>query len=92
MPSVYSPGCSSIGPPITKQRRTSTGKTVWTHRQKKLDDKADRARLYGWGGAILAAGSLGVALIPHKSTRRVFPELSFSTGTPTLRLAYVYRF
>jgi hypothetical protein len=59
---------------------------------KKLDDKADRARLYGWGGAVLAAGSLGVALIPHKSTRRVFPELSFSNGTPSLRLNYVYRF
>ena len=58
----------------------------------KLDDKADRARLFGWGGAIIAASSLGVALIPRKNTRRVFPELSFANGAPTLRLNYVYRF
>lgn len=53
----------------------------------KLRDQADRARLLGWGSATLAVGSLAVALVPHKSTRRVFPELSFGTGTPSLKLA-----
>ena len=33
-------------------------------RAQKLDDKADRARLYGWSTAVLAAGSFGVALDP----------------------------
>ena len=58
----------------------------------KLDDQAGRARLYGWGSAMLAAGSLGVALIPRKTTRRLFPELAIDHGEPTLRLAYVYCF
>jgi hypothetical protein len=58
-------------------------------RVKKLEDQADRARLYGWTAAALAAGSLGVALIPRKTTRRVFPELSFRDGAPTLQLVCV---
>lgn len=57
-------------------------------RANKLRDQADRARLLGWGSAALAAGSLAVALVPHQSTRRVFPELSFETGAPALKLAY----
>ena len=61
-------------------------------RARKLEDQADRARLLGWSSALLAAGSLGVALIPRKATRRVFPELSFEGGSATLRLSYVYRF
>ena len=61
-------------------------------RSEKLNDQADRARQYGWGSAAVAAGSLGIALFPRKTTRRVFPELTFTNGTPTLRLAYVYRF
>ena len=36
-------------------------------RAQKLDDKADRARLYGWSTAVLAAGSFGVALISLKT-------------------------
>lgn len=61
-------------------------------RAQKLDDKADRARLYGWSSAVLAAGSFGVALIPRKTTRRVFPELSFHNGEPRIGVSYVYSF
>ncbi len=61
-------------------------------RAQKLDDKADRARLYGWSTAVLAAGSFGVALIPRKTTRRIFPELSFHDGTPRVGVSYVYSF
>jgi hypothetical protein len=58
-------------------------------RAKKLDDKASRSRLYGWSAAVLAAGSLGVSLIPRKTTQRIFPELSASSdGDPLLRLTY----
>ena len=59
---------------------------------QKLDDKADRARLYGWSTAVLAAGSFGVSLIPRKSTRRIFPELSFHHGEPRIGVSYVYSF
>ena len=59
---------------------------------KKLNDQADRARLYGWSTAVLAAGSFGVALIPRKSTRRIFPELSFRDGEPRVGVSYVYSF
>ncbi len=61
-------------------------------RAQKLDDKADRARLYGWSTAVLAAGSFGVALIPRKTTRRVFPELSFRDGEPRIGVSYVHSF
>ena len=61
-------------------------------RAQKLDDKASRARLYGWSTALLAAGSLGVSLIPRKTTRRVFPELSIRDGEPSVGVSYVYRF
>ncbi len=59
---------------------------------RKLRDQADTARLLGWGGALLAAGSLGVALIPRKVERRVFPELSVSGREPAVRLVLVQRF
>ena len=56
-------------------------------RAAKLDDDADRAELLGWGSAILAVGSLGIALIPRRTERRVFPALGFSnSGTPSLQL------
>ena len=61
-------------------------------RAQKLDDKADRARLYGWSTAALAVGSFGVALIPRKTTRRIFPELSFHGGEPRVGVSYVYSF
>lgn len=61
-------------------------------RAQKLDDKADRARLYGWSTAALAVGSFGVALIPRKTTRRIFPELSFHDGEPRVGVSYVYSF
>ncbi len=58
-------------------------------RAQKLDDKASRARIYGWSTAVLSAGSLGVSLIPRKATRRVFPELGASSdGDPLLRVTY----
>jgi hypothetical protein len=59
---------------------------------RKLRHQADRARRFGWGSATLAVGSLAVALVPHQSTRRVFPELSLATGVPTVRLAYRHGF
>ena len=61
-------------------------------RAQKLDDKADRARLYGWSTAVLAAGSFGVALISRKTTRRVFPGLSFRDGEPRVGVSHVYSF
>ena len=61
-------------------------------RAQKLDDKADRARLYGWSTAVLAAGSFGVSLIPRKTTRRIFPELGFHNGEPRIGVSYVYSF
>ena len=48
-------------------------------RAKDLRSKRDRARLWGWSSAVLAVGTLGVALIPKKRTRRVFPEASLTT-------------
>ncbi len=58
-------------------------------RAQKLEDKASRARLYGWSTAVLSAGSFGVSLIPRKATRRVFPELGASSdGDPLLRVTY----
>ena len=61
-------------------------------RAQKLDDKADRARLFGWSAAVLAAGSLGVALISRKTTHPVFPELNFRDGEPHVGVSYVYSF
>lgn len=61
-------------------------------RAQKLDDKADRARLYGWSAAVLAAGSFGVALISRKTTHPVFPELNFRDGEPHVGVSYVYSF
>lgn len=57
---------------------------------EKLRDKADRARMLGWSSALLATGSMAMALYPHKATRRVFPELSLETGAPTLVLSYSF--
>ena len=59
-------------------------------RAQKLRDKADRARMLGWGSAVLATGSLGIALYPHTATRRIFPELSLDSGAPTLLLSYSF--
>ena len=59
-------------------------------RAEKLRDKADQARLLGWSSAALATGSLAVALFPHKTTRRVFPELSLESGAPVLLLSYSF--
>ena len=61
-------------------------------RAQKLDDKASRARLYGWSTSLFAAGSLGISLIPRKTNRRVFPELSLRDGEPSVGVSYVYRF
>ncbi len=62
-------------------------------RAKQLNDQASRARLWGWSSAILAAGSLGVALIPKTRTKKVFPELSLdASGDPRVQLVYQHRF
>ena len=70
----------------------SSNPSPLTINAKKLKDEADRARLYGWSTAVLAAGSFGVSLIPRKSTRRIFPELSFHHGEPRIGVSYVYSF
>jgi hypothetical protein len=59
-------------------------------RAKNLRDQADTARLFGWTSALLAAGSLGVALIPQKTTRRIFPEISYENGASKLNLTYQF--
>ena len=59
-------------------------------RARDLRDQADTARLFGWTSTILAAGSLGVALLPRKTTRRVFPEISYENGTSRLNLTYQF--
>jgi hypothetical protein len=56
-------------------------------RATKLRDEADTAELLGWSAAVLAAGSLGVALIPRRTEERVFPALSLSNGTAFVQLA-----
>lgn len=62
-------------------------------RAADLNDKADRARLWGWSSAILAAGSMGVALIPKTRTKKVFPDLSFDrNGDARVQLVYRHRF
>lgn len=65
---------------------------LFNQKAKDLKDDADKARLLGWSAAVLAAGSLGVALIPRKAQRRVFPEMSLQSGRPVLRLALVQEF
>ena len=59
-------------------------------RAQKLDDKASRAKLYGWSTALFAVGSLGISLIPRKTTRRVFPEISVRDGKPSVSVSYAY--
>ncbi len=60
-----------------------------TGRIRQLEDRAGRARLYGWSSAILSTASLGISLISKEQTKRVFPEVGkTSDGTPTLRATY----
>ena len=59
---------------------------------EKLEQQAKRARQFGVASGILAASSLGISLIPRKTTRRVFPELSIRDGEPSVGVSYVYRF
>ncbi|MAN23491.1 MAG: hypothetical protein CME10_04420 [Gemmatimonadetes bacterium] len=60
-------------------------------RAKKLDDKAGRARTYGWASAAISLGSLAVSLRSTKETRRIFPDVgSTANGTPIV--GGVYRF
>ena len=60
-------------------------------RAKKLDDKADRARAYGWATAAISVASLGISLISKEETKRVFPEIG-STSYGTATVGAVYRF
>lgn len=62
-------------------------------RAEDLQKKADRARLWGWSSGVLAAGCLGVALIPRTRTKKVFPRLSLdAAGSPTVQLVYRHSF
>ena len=62
-------------------------------RAKDLRDKADRARLWGWSSAVMAGGSLGVALMPKRREVRIFPEVAVdSDGSKRIILAYRHRF
>ena len=58
-------------------------------RAEDLQKKADRARILGWSSGVLAAGCLGVALIPRTRTKKVFPRLSLdASGGPSVQLVY----
>jgi hypothetical protein len=59
---------------------------------EKFKDKASRARKFGVGTAVFAVGSFAISLIPHKATRRIFPEISLNDGQPSAGISYVYRF
>tara|TARA_B100000902_G_C27303967_1_gene914356 strand:- start:1288 stop:1869 length:582 start_codon:yes stop_codon:yes gene_type:complete len=60
-------------------------------RVKQLEDRAGKARLYGWSSALLSIGSLGISLISKEETKRVFPEIgSTSDGTPTVGAVYQF--
>ena len=85
-------GYNSPGLPTTKPKRPSTANTANSPSAQKLDDKADRLRLYGWSTAVLAAGCFGVALTSFKTTHRVFPGLSFRDGEPHVGVSYAYSF
>jgi hypothetical protein len=62
-------------------------------RARELEDKADRARRWGWTSALLAAGSAGVALVPKTRTKKIFPELSLdASGDARLQLVYRHSF
>ena len=62
-------------------------------RAQDLEDKADRARLWGWSSGALAAACLGVALIPRTKTTKVFPTLSLdAAGKPAVQLVYRHAF
>ena len=62
-------------------------------RAEDLQKKADRARLWGWSSGVLAAGCLGVALIPRTKTKKVFPRLSLdAAGSPSVQLVYRHSF
>ncbi|MFP6591942.1 MAG: hypothetical protein VCE12_15600, partial [Candidatus Latescibacterota bacterium] len=62
-------------------------------RARELEDKADRARLWGWTSALLAACSAGVALVPKTRTKKIFPELSLdASGDARLQLLYRHSF
>lgn len=62
-------------------------------RARELEDRADRAGLWGWSSGILAAGSLGVALIPKTRTKKIFPKLSLdASGDARLQLVYRHSF
>ena len=55
-------------------------------RAQELNKSADRADRLGWGAAALAVGSLGAALVPRRTEKRVFPALTMATGAPTLQV------
>ena len=62
-------------------------------RAEELQKKADRARIWGWSSGVLAAGCLGVALIPRTRTKKVFPKLSLdAAGGPEVQLVYRHTF
>ena len=81
-----------VDPASDRDAEADLNKDLVPARAKSLRDKADRARLYGWSGALLAAGCLGVALVPRKAERKVFPEFGLQAGAPTLQLVVRHRF
>ena len=60
-------------------------------REKELRDDADTARLIAWSATVLGALCLGVALIPERGEKRVFPD-HVEVGRKSVKLAYVFRF
>ena len=75
------------------QGSLSAGELDLSARARDLRDKADRARLWGWSSALLATGSLGVALMPKRREVRIFPELTVNEdGSKEMMLSYRHSF
>ncbi|MEE3235459.1 MAG: hypothetical protein VX294_14935 [Candidatus Latescibacterota bacterium] len=71
-----------------KLNKTFVGTQI-SGRVKQLEDRAGRARVYGWASAALSVGSLGISLISREETKRVFPKIGSTTyGTPTVGAMY----
>jgi len=78
---------------INRQNTNLEDSAALLARAEDLQAKADRARLWGWSSGVLAAGCLGVALIPRTRTKKVFPRLSLdAAGSPAVQLVYRHSF
>ena len=76
-----------------EEQGTLPGARDLNARARDLRDKADRARLWGWSSALLAVGSVGLALMPKRRYVRVFPEVAVNgDGSKQVMLSYRHPF